>query len=102
LPQDDKAINGVFGRQLTKCPLCGPALPPSQTRTELTLPVFLETDHNHFGWDAVGGFITFPSQHFGMRGDIRRFHAFQDLEILGSLSATQSSTSGERRGVFKF
>lgn len=54
-----------------------------KTHTELTAPALVETDNNHFGWDIGGGLMIFPSEHVGVRGDLRYFHAFQDLEIAG-------------------
>jgi opacity protein-like surface antigen len=54
-----------------------------KTNVELTPTDLLESDNNHFGWDVGGGLMAFVGQHVGVRGDIRYFHAFQDLEILG-------------------
>lgn len=75
--------NVLFG------PRIGPAQPYGlvglgliKTHTELTAPALLESNNNHFGWDIGGGLIV-GGRHFGVRGDIRYFHAFQDLEILG-------------------
>ena len=39
--------------------------------------------HNHFGWDVGGGLMVFVSRHVGLRGDVRYFHAFQDVGLLG-------------------
>jgi len=54
-----------------------------KTHSEVTLGGLLEADNNHFGWDIGGGAIGYFGRHVGLRGDIRYFHAFQDLEILG-------------------
>ena len=80
------------------------AVRPDKTHTELTLPAFLESSNNHFGWDVGGGLIVFPTQHFGIRGDVRYFHAFQDLEILGiTLGDTKLDFGRASAGVvFKF
>src|SRR5688572_12452120 len=43
----------------------------------------LESNNNDFGWNIGGGVMVFLGEHIGVRGDIRHFHAFQDLEILG-------------------
>jgi opacity protein-like surface antigen len=43
----------------------------------------LESSNNDFGWNIGGGVMIFPGEHVGIRGDIRHFHAFQDLEFLG-------------------
>jgi opacity protein-like surface antigen len=44
--------------------------------------VFSSTD-NHFGWDVGGGVMALFSEHVGVRGDLRYFHAFDDFELLG-------------------
>ena len=54
-----------------------------KTHTEVSLGGLLEADNNKFGWDIGGGAIGYFGRHVGIRGDIRYFHAFQDLEILG-------------------
>ena len=58
-----------------------------KTNVELTVTDLLESDNNHFGWDVGGGLIVFFGQRVGVRGDVRYFHAFQDLDVvlLGSL-----------------
>ena len=53
-----------------------------KTNVDLSASGFLEQSNNHLGWDAGGGLIVFFGP-VGIRGDIRYFHAFQDLEILG-------------------
>jgi hypothetical protein len=62
---------GVFGLGLIK------------THAEVTVGGLLESDNNHFGWDIGGGVIGYFGDHFGVRGDLRYFHAFQGLELLG-------------------
>ena len=54
-----------------------------KTKIELTPASLLTSDNNHFGWDLGGGVMVFFGEHVGIRGDIRYFHAFQDLELLG-------------------
>ena len=46
----------------------------------------------------------FSAPHFGVRGDLRYFHAFQDLEILGIPIADTKLDFGRLSGgvVFKF
>jgi opacity protein-like surface antigen len=53
-----------------------------KTHVELTPTSVLTTDNNNFGWDLGGGVII-GSQHFGIRGDVRYFHSFQDQTIAG-------------------
>jgi opacity protein-like surface antigen len=75
-----------------------------KTHTELTVGELLESDNNHFGWDIGGGVIGYFGDHFGIRGDLRYFHAFQDLEILGIEIADAKLDFGRLSGgvVFKF
>ena len=54
-----------------------------KTHVELTAASLLTTDNSTFGWDVGGGVIGFVSGHFGLRGDLRYFHAFQDFSVLG-------------------
>jgi opacity protein-like surface antigen len=67
-------------------PRFGPAQPYAligvgliKTHTDLNATELLDTDDNHFGWDVGGGLIGFFGEHIGVRGEIRYFHAFQDL-----------------------
>jgi opacity protein-like surface antigen len=43
----------------------------------------LDSSNTDLGWNIGGGLMVFASEHVGLRGDIRHFHAFQDLDILG-------------------
>jgi opacity protein-like surface antigen len=54
-----------------------------KTRVELTAASLLTTDNSAFGWNVGGGVIGFVSGHFGLRADLRYFHAFQDSTVLG-------------------
>ena len=75
-----------------------------KTKVELTTTGLLETSNNHFGWDIGGGLIGFFGSHVGLRGDIRYFHAFNDLEILGFPIADTKLDFGRASAglVFKF
>jgi opacity protein-like surface antigen len=75
-----------------------------KTHAELTLPSLLERDNNYFGWDIGGGLIIFPGAHIGIRGDIRYFHAFQVLEMLGLTEPDTKLDYGRASAgvVFKF
>ena len=42
----------------------------------------LDSSNNDVGWNIGGGLMVFLGEHVGVRGDIRHFHSFQDLEIL--------------------
>jgi opacity protein-like surface antigen len=43
----------------------------------------LESTNNQLGWNIGGGVMIFATENIGVRGDLRHFHAFQDLEFLG-------------------
>jgi opacity protein-like surface antigen len=75
-----------------------------KTHAEVSLGGLLESDNNHFGWDIGGGGIIYFGDHFGVRGDVRYFHAFSDLEILGIPIADTKLDFGRLSGaaVFKF
>lgn len=75
-----------------------------KTHAELTTSNLLDTDNNAFGWDLGGGAMIFFSPHVGIRGDIRYFHAFQDLEVVGfTLSDTKLDFGRAAAAVvFKF
>jgi hypothetical protein len=55
-----------------------------KTHAELNVTELLETDNNHFGWDIGGGLFVFFGEHFGVRGDIRYFHALEDFDGLAT------------------
>ena len=74
--------------------LLGPRIGPAQpyfatglglikSNIDFDVAGLLETNNNHFGWNIGGGVMIFLSEHVGVRGDIRHFHAFQDLDVLG-------------------
>jgi opacity protein-like surface antigen len=48
-----------------------------------TSSVLGENSENNFAWDTAGGLMVFFGRSVGIRGEIRHYHAFQDLEILG-------------------
>ena len=54
-----------------------------KTNVELEQASLLDSDNNHFGWNLGGGLMVLFGNHVGIRGEIRYFHAFQDLELLG-------------------
>jgi len=71
-----------------------------KTHVKFSTTSLLNSDNNHFGWDLGGGLIVYLGGHIGVRGDIRYFHAFQDLEILGiSLGRTKLDFGRAAAGV---
>ena len=75
-----------------------------KTNVDLSAQGLLERGNNHFGWDVGGGLMLFFGDHVGVRGDVRYFHAFQDLQILGLQIANTKLDFGRASGgvVFKF
>ncbi len=61
--------------------------------------------NNAFAWDLGAGVMVFFGDHVGIRGDLRHFHSFTDLNILGlSLGNGVSLNYGRAAGavVFQF
>jgi opacity protein-like surface antigen len=54
-----------------------------KTHVDLNAASVFTTDNNNFGWDVGGGLMGFVGAHFGLRADLRYFHSFQDLTVLG-------------------
>jgi opacity protein-like surface antigen len=75
-----------------------------KTNVEFSTASLLENSENHFAWDTGGGLMVFFGQNVGVRGEIRYFHAFQDLEILGiSIANTKLDYGRAAAGVvFRF
>lgn len=59
-----------------------------KTHVDFTSTSLLTTDNNNFGWDIGGGLMVSVAPHVGVRGDIRYFHAFQDLGVVGFTLST--------------
>lgn len=75
-----------------------------KSHVELTGASLLDADNNALGWNVGGGLMVFFSENVGVRGDIRYFHAFQDLEFAGfTLSDTKLDFGRAAAAiVFKF
>ena len=76
-----------------------------KSHIELTAPSLLDEDNNLFGWNLGGGLVVFFGEHVGIRGEIRYFHSFQDLEINGLTLLDGEKLDFGRAGaavVFKF
>ena len=54
-----------------------------KTHVDLTTASVFTTDNNNLGWDVGGGLIGLVGDHVGVRVDLRYFHSFQDLTVLG-------------------
>lgn len=71
-----------------------------KSHVELTPESLLTTDNNDIGWDVGGGVFVFFGRHVGVRGDIRYFHSFEDLEILGITLGDTKLDFGRASGAF--
>ena len=67
-----------------------------KTDFELTPFSLLSTNNNNFGWDIGGGLMIFFGDHFGVRGDIRHFHTFNEIEALQQLEQFGISFGGTK------
>ena len=38
---------------------------------------------NQFGWTVGGGVLVFVHRHIALKGDIRHYHSFEALDLLG-------------------
>jgi opacity protein-like surface antigen len=54
-----------------------------KTHVSLTPSSILTSDNNNLGWNIGGGLMIMAGGHVGVRGDLRYFHSFQDLSLLG-------------------
>ena len=72
--------------------------------TDFSLADELDFDNNKFGYDLGGGVMIFFGEHIGIRGDVRYFHSFQKLELIGiSIDETKLDFGRGSAGVvFKF
>ena len=75
-----------------------------KTHVSLTPSAVLAFNNNNVGWDLGGGLMGFFGSHVGVRGEVRYFHTFQDLNILGiRLSKTKLDFGRATAGlVLKF
>src|SRR4030095_3569352 len=88
-PTTSSSVMTVMGNVML-APRFGPVQPYAlfglgliKSHAELTVPGVLDSDNNDAGWNTGGGLFIFFGDHFGIRGDIRYFHAFSTLDILG-------------------
>jgi opacity protein-like surface antigen len=62
-----------------------------KSHVELTTGSLLDSSNN-FGWDIGGGVMFMFGHHIGVRGDLRRFKSFQNLDVLGFSLADEKLT----------
>ena len=73
-----------------------------KTHVEFTSASLLTTDNNNFGWDIGGGVTVSVAPHVGVRGDIRYFHSFQDLGVLGFSPGNSKLDFGRAAAALNF
>jgi opacity protein-like surface antigen len=76
-----------------------------KTSVDLTVSGIVNDDNNHFGWDVGGGVMVFFGEHVGVRGDIRYYHDFKELEVLGLPLPSEAKLDFGRAAagvIFKF
>jgi opacity protein-like surface antigen len=74
-----------------------------KTHIELTPTDIFSVDNNHFGWDVGGGLMILFGGHFGVRGDLRYFHSFQNFDVAGfQLNGDEKIDFGRAAGAFVF
>jgi opacity protein-like surface antigen len=76
-----------------------------KTSVDLTPSGIINDDNNHFGWDVGGGLMVFFGEHVGVRGEVRYYHAFNKLEILGLPLPSEAKLDFGRAAagvIFKF
>jgi opacity protein-like surface antigen len=88
-PGVDNSVFTLMGNVML-APRFGPVQPYGtaglgliKSKIELNVGSLIENSNNDFGWNTGGGIFIFFGDHVGIRGDIRYFHAFQALEVLG-------------------
>jgi opacity protein-like surface antigen len=110
-PNQDSSVLTVMGNVML-APKFGPVQPYGlggvgliKSAFDFTLSGITNEDNNQFGWDVGGGLMIFFSKHFGIRGDIRHYHSFQALKLIGlPLPSDTKLDFGRAAGgvVFKF
>jgi opacity protein-like surface antigen len=75
-----------------------------KTHVSLTPSSLLTSDNNNLGWDVGGGLMIMFGRRVGVRGDLRYFHSFQDLSLLGITLGDSKLDFGRLGGglVFRF
>ena len=92
-PGSDSSVVTVMGNFML-APRFGPVQPYGTIgigliKTDVELTGLFDEGDNKIGWNTGGGLLILIGDHFGVRGDIRYFHAFEALELLGFESDTK-------------
>jgi opacity protein-like surface antigen len=67
-----------------------------RSRTSLSLVDQFERSNNSLGYDVGIGIKVYFTEHVGIRGDVRRFHTFQDVDIPVVGSSTTEVFVGQK------
>ena len=86
-PTSESSVITVMGNFML-APRFGPVQPYGTAglgliKTEAELTGLFSEDNNSFGYNLGGGLIVTFTDHFGIRGDLRYFHAFNAFDLLG-------------------
>ena len=92
-PGSDSSVLTVMGNFML-APRFGPVQPYGTIgigliKTDAELSGLFDEGDNNVGWNIGGGLLILIGDHFGLRGDVRYFHAFEALELLGFESDTK-------------
>jgi opacity protein-like surface antigen len=69
-------------------------------RTAFTPAVGSDQSDNNIGWNIGGGLIIYVNPHVGLKGDVRYYHAFDALSLLGfDLARDQNKLDFGRVGL---
>jgi opacity protein-like surface antigen len=69
-------------------------------RTAFTPAAGAGQSDNNIGWNIGGGLIVYVNSHVGLKGDVRYYHAFNALNILGfDLAQNQNKIDFGRVGL---
>lgn len=71
-------------------------------KIELTSEDLLDTSNNDLGWDWGFGAMGFFTDNFGVRGDIRFFRTFNDVELFGVTIENEKLDFGRASGAVVF
>ena len=86
VPVDDSNVSTVMGNLMLSAP--GPVRPYASAGVGLiraratSVGNLFEADDNSFGFNVGGGLMAQFSDHVGLRGDVRYFRSFQDIEVV--------------------
>jgi opacity protein-like surface antigen len=86
-PTSESSVTTVMGNFML-APRFGPVQPYGTVglgliKTDAQFTGLFDENDNSIGYNTGGGLIVTFGNHFGVRGDIRYFHSFSALDLLG-------------------